>query len=293
MSIDKKIAEIVEESKLAGLIVENEEAVEEVVEDEIPVEEVAVVEESLKVDVSADVDALMNGESLSEEFRTKAATIFESAVVVRVKEEVARLEEEFDVKLAEQVESITEGLVEKVDGYLDYVVEQWISENEIALEHGIKTDIMESFISGMKGLFQEHYIEVPEEKYDVLGEMEAKIDSLEAKLDEQVSKNIDLKKSLQEATRKEIVGMVSEGLTATEVEKFSGLVEELVFESEEAFKTKVQTIRESYFTGKPQQSTIHSVVTDSPVELNESKGSVSADPSIAAYLNAIKQLDSK
>lgn len=277
-----------EESKLAGLVVENEESVEET-----PAEEDQVVEESLKVDVSADVDALMHGETLSEEFKTKAATIFEAAIVTRVKEEVTRLEEDFEEKLAEQVDSITEGLVEKIDGYLDYVVEQWIEQNEIALENGVKSDIMESFITGMKGLFQEHYIDVPEEKYDVLGEMEAKIDSLEAKLDEQVSKNIDLKKSLHEASRKEIVNMVSEGLTATEVEKFSGLVEELVFESEEAFKTKVQTIRESYFTGKPQQSTIHSVVTDSPVELNESEGTTQIDPSVAAYLNALKQLDSK
>lgn len=298
MSIDSKIAEIMEESKLAGLVVENEEAVEEVVE-ETPAEEIeevaeeeVVVEEGVKVDVSADVAALMNGESLSEEFRVKAATIFESAVVVRVKEEVARLEEEFESKLAEQVESITEGLVEKIDGYLDYVVEQWIEQNEIALENGLKSDIMESFITGMKGLFQEHYIDVPEEKYDVIGEMESKIDALESKLNEQVERNIELKKTLSEATRKEIVSMVSEGLTDTETEKFVALVEELSYEDEDSFRTKVQTIRENYFTGKSTSTLVESVVTDSPVEeINEGVKYQNIDPTVAAYANALKKFN--
>ena len=283
-----------EESKLAGLIVENEEVVEEIVEDTISEEvEVSVVaEESVKVDVSADVDALMNGESLSEEFRTKAATIFESAVVVRVKEEVARLEEEFESKLAEQVDAITEGLVEKIDGYLDYVVEQWIEQNEIALESGLKHDIMESFITGMKGLFQEHYIDVPEEKYDVIGEMESKIDVLETKLNEQVERNVELKKSLSESVRKEIVSMVSEGLTATETEKFVALVEELSYEDESSFRTKVQTIRENYFTGKTTSTLVESVVTDSPVEeINEGVKHSFVDPTVAAYANAMKKFN--
>lgn len=245
------------------------------------------------IDVSADVDALMFGETLSEEFREKAATIFESAVVVRVKEEVARLEEEFEEKLAEQVDSITEGLVDKIDGYLDYVVEQWIEQNEIALESGIKADIMESFITGMKGLFEEHYIDVPEEKYDVLGEMEAKIDALEEKLDEQVERNIDLKKSLSEATRKEIVKTISEGLTDIETEKFLALAEELTYDSEDSFQTKVQTIRENYFNGtKTTRSLVQSVVTDSPVdELNEDTQYQNIDPTVAAYVNAIKNLN--
>lgn len=291
MSIDSKIQEIMEESKLAGLIIENEEETTEVV-DETPVdsEEVSeeIVEENVKVDVSADVDALMNGESLSEEFRTKAATIFEAAVVTRVKEEVTRLEEEFDEKLAEQVESITEGLVEKIDGYLDYVVEQWIEQNEIALENGLKTEIMESFITGMKGLFQEHYIDVPEEKYDVIGDMEAQIDTLNAKLDEQMERNVEMKKSLQEAARKEIVSELSEGLADTDAEKFNALVEELSFEDQESFKTKVQTIRENYFTGK-QLTSVETVVTDSPVEELTESVNKHMDPSVAAYLAAMKR----
>ena len=279
-----------EESKIAGLINENEESVEEVVE-EVPAEEEVVeeeiVEEGLKVDVSADVAALINGESLSEEFKTKAATIFESAVVVRVKEEVARLEEEFESKLAEQVDAITEGLVEKIDGYLDYVVEQWIEQNEIALENGVKGDIMESFITGMRDLFKEHYIEVPEEKYDVIGEMETQIDYLNAKLDEQFAANVEMKKSLQEHARKDIVSELSEGLADTDSEKFHALVEELSFEDVDTFKVKVQTIRENYFTVKPQ-STVQSVVTDTPVEeLTEETKYI--DPSVAAYVKAFKQ----
>ena len=279
-----------EESKIAGLINENEESVEEVVE-EVPAEEEVVeeeiVEEGLKVDVSADVAALINGESLSEEFKTKAATIFESAVVVRVKEEVARLEEEFESKLVEQVDAITEGLVEKIDGYLDYVVEQWMEQNEIALENGVKGDIMESFITGMRDLFKEHYIEVPEEKYDVIGEMETQIDYLNAKLDEQFAANVEMKKSLQEHARKDIVSELSEGLADTDSEKFHALVEELSFEDVDTFKVKVQTIRENYFTVKPQ-STVQSVVTDTPVEeLTEETKYI--DPSVAAYVKAFKQ----
>lgn len=357
MSIDSKIQEILEESKLAGMIVEDE---VELSEDDLPeklteeefnalpeeiqemyqldelskktlgsyikkaaggekgaasqammaahnpngghfskaVKRVKGIEkatdkltkEEVSVDVSADVEALINGETLSEEFKTKAATIFEAAVVTRVKEEVARLEEEFESKLGEQVDTIVEGLVEKIDGYLDYVVEQWMEQNEIALEYGVKGEIMESFISGMRNLFEEHYIDVPEEKYDVIGEMESKIDELSAKLDEQVESNIELKRSLQEASRKDIVKTISEGLSDTQVEKFMALAEELSYESAEAFTTKVKTIRENYFTGKPS-TIIESVVSDSPVQEVLSESNQIVDPVVALYAQAIKQLD--
>ena len=292
MSIESKIAEILEEAQLDLAEVELEEEEVELEEEVVEACDSKMKPKAKKmkesVDVQEDVDALLFGENLSEEFRTKATTIFEAAVISRVRDEVAQLEEEFEEKLAEQVDSITEGLVEKIDGYLDYVVEQWIEQNEIALESGIKSDIMESFISGMKGLFEEHYIDVPEEKYDVIGEMESKIDALEEKLDEQVSKNIDLKKSLSEATRKDIVKMVSEGLTSTETEKFVDLVEELSFESEETFQTKVQTIRENYFTGKVHSS-VQSVVTDSPVEELYEESKQVIDPAMAVYLEALKK----
>jgi hypothetical protein len=145
------------------------------------------------LDISDDVAALTNGEDLSEEFKQKAATIFEAAVITRVKQEVAALEEEFDANLEEAVAQTQEALVEKVDGYLNYIVEQWINDNELALERGMKSEILESFVSGMKGLFEEHYIDVPEEKYDLIGDMEETIESLNSKLDEQVANNIVIK----------------------------------------------------------------------------------------------------
>lgn len=236
--------------------------------------------------VKEDIDALFNGEELTEDFRTKATTIFEAAVMARVKNEVVRIEEEFESKLAEQVAKNTEGLVEQVDGYLGYVAEQWMAQNEIALERGIKSEILESFVSGMKSLFEEHYIDVPEEKYDLLGEMEDKVSELEAKLNEQVAANIDLSKTIAEAQRTEIVKSLSEGLTDTEAEKFLGLVEELSYEDAASFENKVKTIRENYFTNK-QSTVVESVVTDTPVEILTEEKKPQVDPSMNAYLSAL------
>jgi uncharacterized coiled-coil protein SlyX len=236
--------------------------------------------------VKEDVDALLNGEDLSEEFKQKAETIFEAAVMNRVHAEVARLEEEFEAKLQESVAQNVEGLVEQVDGYLGYVAEQWIAQNEIALERGMKSEILEGFVNGLKGLFEEHYIDVPEERFDVLGEMEQRMEELEAKLNEQVAANIELSKTLAEAKRSDIVKTVSEGLSDTETEKFLGLVEELSYEDAETFETKVKTIRENYFTTKATAG-VASVVTDAPVEaLTESK---KLDPVMSAYLSALNK----
>jgi len=235
--------------------------------------------------VKEDIDALMNGEELSEDFRAKATTIFEAAVMNRVKDEVARLEEEFESKLAEQVEKNVEGIVEQVDGYLGYIAEQWIANNEIALERGMKSEILESFVTGMKSLFEEHYIDVPEERFDVLGEMEQKLEDLEAKLNEQVASNIELSKSLAEAKRLEIVKTVSEGLTDTETEKFNALVEELTYEDAASYETKVKTIRENYFTTKA--TAVSSVVSDAPVENLTEEVKPKLDPLMSAYLSAL------
>src|SRR6056300_175743 len=243
-------------------------------------------ENEMIIDVKEDVDALVNGEDLSEEFKTKAATIFEAAIVTRVKAEVAKLEEEFEAKLEEATAESKEGLVEKVDGYLNYVVEQWIAQNEIALEHGMKSDILEGFVGGLKGLFEEHYIDIPEEKFDVLGSLEKETAELKAKLDEQVAANVELNKVINESKRDEIVKAASANMTETEKEKFLGLAEELAFEDSETFEKKVQTIRENYFNGKTS-TTVESVVTDSPVEeLTEDAKPV--DPQMARYLNALK-----
>ena len=323
MSIEQKIAQILAESRAAEQaatdLTENEIVAEEVVEEEAvkPAAEVAnpdnaknnvqdekeaeggtskkpnratqgasAPEASHLKGVKEDVDALLNGEELSEEFRQKAETIFEAAVMTRVKTEVSRIEEEFDTKLQEATEQVKEGLVEQVNGYLDYVVEQWIAQNEIALEHGMKSEILEGFVSGLKGLFEEHYIDIPEEKFDVLASMEEQIEQLSAKLDETVASNVEMKKTLSEMKREEIIKTVSEGLTDTEVEKFAGLAEELSYEDEQSFKTKVQTIRENYFVTKAQADAT-SVVTDSPVEqLVESK---KLDPKMNAYLSVLNR----
>jgi hypothetical protein len=238
--------------------------------------------------VKEDIDALMNGEELSEDFRTKATTIFEAAVTTRVAEEVARIEEEFEAKLAEQVEQNTQGIVEQVDGYLGYIAEQWIAQNEIALERGMKSEIMESFILGMKDLFEEHYVEIPEERYDVLGEMENTVAELEAKLNEQVEANVALTKSLSEAKQAELVKSISEGLTDTEQEKFLGLVEELSYEDAASFEQKLKTIRENYFTTKTIAE--QSVVTDAPVEmLSETVAVKAMDPAMSAYLSVLNK----
>lgn len=236
--------------------------------------------------VKEDLDAMFGTEELSEEFKTKAATIFEAAVMSRVTTEVARLEEEFEAKVATTVAEEIEGIVEQVDGYLGYIAEQWMAQNEIALERGIKSDILESFVDGLKGLFEEHYIDVPAEKYDLLGEMETQISELKTKIDEQVAANVELTKSVNEAKRNEIVKTVSEGLTDTEAEKFAGLVAEVAYEDAELFESKVKTLRESYFTIKTT-SGVTSVVTDTPVEVITEAGTKAVDPKMSAYLSAL------
>ena len=236
-----------------------------------------------------DMDALFNGEELTEEFRTKATTIFEAAVMARVNQEVARLEEEFESKLAEQVAKNTEGIVEQVDGYLGYIAEQWMAQNEIALERGIKSDILEGFVAGLKTLFEEHYIDIPEEKFDLVGSLEEQVEELENKLNDQVAANVELSKTIAEAKRAEIVKSISEGLTDTETEKFLGLVEELSYEDASTFETKVKTIRENYFTNKAAAD-VKSVVTDTPVETLTEEKKPQVDPAIASYLTALNKI---
>jgi len=235
-----------------------------------------------------DIDAMLSGEELSEEFKTKAATIFEAAVMARVTAEVTRIEEEFEAKLAEQVEQNTQGIIEQVDGYLGYIAEQWMAQNEIALEQGMKSEILEGFVNGLKDLFEEHYIEVPEERYDVLGEMENTIADLKSKIDEQVAANVELTKTLAEAKRTEIVKTVSEGLTDTETEKFLSLANEIAYEDSESFESKLKTIRESYFTAK-QLTEVKSVVTDAPVEVLTEEKKTNLDPVMAQYLSALNK----
>ena len=204
------------------------------------------------LDFTEDVDALVAGEDLSEEFRLKAATIFEAAVTSRVNKEAAALQEAFESALTEEVEKIQTDLAEKVDDYLSYAADQWMKENSLQIEHGIKTEMAESFFSGLKGLFLEHNFTVPEEKFNLLDGMAGEIDDMEAKLNEQIDSNVSLNKRIGEFVKMEIVNECAVGLAETQKEKLASLAEGVEFETEDDFRNKVNTIKESYFTRKAE-----------------------------------------
>jgi hypothetical protein len=209
----------------------------------------------IEIDMSADVAALTEGEDLSEEFKQKAATIFEAAVVSRLNEEVSRIHEEYAQTLAEEVEGIKTELAEKVDEYLTYAVSEWMGKNELAVEIGLKAEIAESVVAGLKKVFVENHIEVPEEKTDIISEMVSELDSMEAKLNEQIEKNVALTREVGAFVKNGIVKEISEGLAATEKEKLASLAESVEFEDEESFRSKIETLKESYFSSKPQAAT--------------------------------------
>lgn len=213
-------------------------------------EEETITEEETeaKYDFTEDVDALIAGEELSEEFRDRAKTIFEAAVTSKVNEEVAQLKEAFESALEEQVAALKEELTAQVDDYLSYVAGQWMTENELAIEHGIKNEISESFMSGLLELFTEHNISVPEEKFNLLDGMVEELDEMEQKLNEQIDTNVQLNKQLGGYMKMGIVNEVAAGLAETQKEKLASLAEGVEFESEEDFRKKVETIKESYFT---------------------------------------------
>ena len=202
------------------------------------------------LDIKSDVDALIGDSDLSEEFKQKAATIFEAAIKSKVKAESKRLEGEYETKLKENTESHKAEMVEKVDTYLNYVVEEWMKENQIAIERGIKGEIAEDFIGGLKKLFEDHYIDVPDEKYNVLEDQASKIEELEKKLNESIDKNVELNKANGELKRQDIIDETSEDLADTAKEKFNKLAEEVEYSNEDDFRTKVSTIKESYFGKK-------------------------------------------
>jgi len=241
--------------------------------------------EDKDVDVKEHVDALIAGETdLSEEFKDKAATIFETAIKSKVKEIAEEIEADYNNKFEQEMSTAKDELVEKVDSYLSYVVEQWMKENEIALERGIKGEIAEDFIGGLKKLFEDHYIDVPDEKYDVLEAQAAKVDDLQKKLDEQISKNVELNQGAKDLQRKEIVAEASADLADTSKEKFTKLVEEIEYSSNEDFKKKVETVKQSYF-GK---STVSEDLDD--VAAGESTlNSDDLSSSMAAYTAAISK----
>jgi len=246
-------------------IEEGEEIVDEVVSEEEEVSEEEVVEEEdeatyaeapqlTEIDIEEDVNALLGGEDLSEEFKEKARTIFEAALKSKIAEATEVLEAQYAEKLEEGVAEAKEALAERVDSYLEYVSDEWFTENALVIEHALKTEMTESFLQGMKGLFEEHYVQIPEEKYDVLESMVEKLDDMETKLNEQIEKNISLNKRLSESVADGVLDQVSEGLAQTQKEKLASLAESVEFESEEAYREKLNTLKESYFNSKKESA---------------------------------------
>jgi hypothetical protein len=209
------------------------------------------VKEEVQVDMTEHVEALMSGETLSEEFKTKAATILESAVKVKIQEEMEKLEEAYEAKLNEEVAAIKEELSSSVDDYLNYVVEQWTKDNEVAIEAGLRTELTEDFMTGLRNLFAEHYIDIPEDKVSVIEEMGGKIEELEAKLNEEIERGVTLTKMLNESKTNEILNQACDGLTDTQAEKLKSLAEGIEYADSKEFEQKLGVIKESYFTKTP------------------------------------------
>jgi len=259
---------------------EEAEVEEEVLEEIVAEEEVA---EESGIDIEEDVNALLGGEELSEEFREKAKMVFEAALNSKVQEIQEALEAQQEQAIAEAIEAHKAALEERVDAYLEYVAEEWMVENALAVEHGLKSEMTESFLAGMRGLFEEHYVTIPEDKYDVLESMVEKLDDMETKLNEQIEKNISLNQRLAESVADGILDSVSEGLALSQKEKLASLAESVEFESEEEYREKLETLKESYFSRTPATK------SEAPQTLSEGVDSTPAPTtsSMDAYLKSL------
>ena len=284
--------EVVAEDEVATdeVVAEEESSTEEIVAEEETTEE-EVIEEEETYDVDADVQALLEGEELSEDFQNKARTIFETAIKTKVAEIKEELNESYANALVEELETIKGGLVERVDSYLEYVADEWIQENALQVEAGLKTEMTESFLEGMKGLFEEHYVSIPEEKYDVIESMVDKLDEMEGKLNEQIEKNIALNRRLAESTADVVFSDVTEGLATSQKEKLATLVENVEFESETDYREKLVTLKESYFPSNAgsqrDKSENLSEGTENPANIAEISNSMSA------YLQTLNRVAKK
>jgi hypothetical protein len=240
----------------------------------------------LNAAIEEDVNALLSGEDLSEEFKEKAKTIFEASINAKITDIENQLNEEYAKKLDEEVQEIKVELTERTDAYLEYVADEWMKENALAVENGIKTEMTESFMEGMKKLFEEHYVTLPEDKYDVLENMVDKLDEMESKLNEQIEKNVALNQRLSESTAQTIINNVAEGLAVSQKEKLQSLAESVEFESEESYRGKIETLKESYFGQKKAPST-----ASAPQELKEEAAHTEpATGAMAAYLEALGRM---
>ena len=268
---------------------EDEEISDEVIEEEeLTTDEVVAEEETtedIEVDIEEDVNALFGGEDLSEEFKEKAKLVFETALNSKVAEVQEALEAKYQETLEERIAEEKASLSERVDNYLEYVADEWFTENTLAIEQGLKTDMTESFLQGMRGLFEEHYVTIPEDKYDVLESMVEKLDDMETKLNEQIEKNINLNSRLGESVANGILESVSEGLASTQKEKLASLSESVEFESEESYREKLETLRESYFSSKTASPAAKSETLSEGVD--NSEGVEQHAPAMNAYLKSL------
>ena len=273
---------------MKGGMKEDEEIVDEVIEEEeVTTDEVVAEEETteeVEVDIEEDVNALFGGEDLSEEFKEKAKLVFETALNAKVSEVKEALEAKYQETLEERIAEEKASLSERVDNYLEYVADEWFTENALAVEQGLKTDMTESFLSGMKSLFEEHYVTIPEDKYDVLESMVEKLDDMETKLNEQIEKNVSLNSRLGESVANGILESVSEGLASTQKEKLASLSESVEFESEESYREKLETLRESYFSSKAKSPAAKS---DTISEGVDSADATDVSGSMNAYLKTL------
>ena len=283
---NEKEASLPKDNKPSGAAEEVESSDDVIAEDSI---------EEVEIDLTDDVKALVSSDAdLSEEFKEKAATIFETAVKTRIKEQTKIIEAQYEKKLASETETVKEAMVEKVDSYLNYVVEEWMKENELAVERGIRTEIAEDFITGLKGLFKEHYIDVPEEKYDVLDDLTNQVKDLEDKLNEQIEKNVNLSKDVSESKRAELIASVSEDLADTEKEKFGSMAENVEYDSAEKFQEKLETIKESYFPKTKMDETasgdeVDSVAANIPADAGTSDAMAAYTAAISKDLNSLNR----
>ena len=267
--------------KLYAAMHNNDDEEEEEEMDEVKKE--AIENRVKEIDVAEHVEALVNGEGdLSEEFKRKAATVFEAAVKSKIRTEIERLEDEYEVKLKENVQSATDEMTDKVDTYLNYVTDEWMKENELAVERGLKGEIAEDFISGLKQLFEDHYIDIPDDKYDVLEAQSEKISELESKISETIEKNVSLKDGNAKLVREQVISEVYEGLADTEIEKFKSLTDDVEYTDEESFREKLDTLKESYFPKTSVETTenIDDVETGTAQDID-------LTPSMDAYMSAI------
>ena len=267
--------------KLYAAMHNNDDEEEEEEMDEVKKE--AIENRVKEIDVAEHVEALVNGEGdLSEEFKRKAATVFEAAVKSKIRAEIERLENEYEVKLNENVQSATDEMTDKVDTYLNYVTDEWMKENELAVERGLKGEIAEDFISGLKQLFEDHYIDIPDDKYDVLEAQSEKISELESKISETIEKNVSLKDGNAKLVREQVISEVYEGLADTEIEKFKSLTDDVEYTDEESFREKLDTLKESYFPKTSVETTenIDDVETGTAQDID-------LTPSMDAYMSAI------